>query len=174
MEAFVRPSFQPTPSGVGENSDLRPVLLQLDFLQFQPKLRLTKAGESAFVHDPVRRKDVALTPEELLRQLVLRYLLDAKNYPANRIRVEIGLSVNGQPRRGDIVVFDATLRPWLLVECKSPKVPLSAATFGQAARYNMSLQVPFLAITNGLATFCCAMDYARRGFTFLADFPDFP
>ncbi len=147
--------------------------LELDFLQFQPKLRLIRSGSSTFVHDPVRRKEVALTPEELLRQLVLRYLLEAKAYPPNRIRVEIGLTVNGQPRRGDILVFDPDLKPWLLVECKSPKVPLTEATFGQAARYNMALQVPFLAITNGLSTFCCSIDYEQSNYAFLSDFPDF-
>ena len=147
--------------------------LELDFLQFQPRLRLVRSGDSDFVHDPVRRKAVALTPEELLRQLVLHYLLEVKRYPLNRVRVEIGLTVNGQPRRGDIVVFDAVFRPWLLVECKSPKVALTEAAFGQAARYNMGLQVPFLAITNGLATFCCALDYEQKTFSFLPDFPDF-
>lgn len=147
--------------------------LELDFLQFQPKLRLIRSGDATFVHDPVRRKAVALTPEELLRQLVLHYLLVAKAYPANRIRVEIGLTVNGQARRGDILVFDPTLKPWLLVECKSPKVALTEATFGQAARYNMALQVPFLAITNGLSTFCCSIDYEQSNYAFLPDFPDF-
>lgn len=163
---------EPVPSFIIYHLSLKQsVLLELDFLQFQPNLRLTRAGDTTLVRDPVRRKDVVLTPEELLRQLVLHYLLDVKHYPLNRIRVEIGLKVNGQPRRGDILVFDPALKPWLLVECKSPKVALTEATFGQAARYNMSLQVPFLAITNGLATFCCAMDYEQGGYAFLADFP---
>jgi len=148
------------------------VRLELDFLQFQPGLQLVRVGETMLVRDPIRRKDVVLTPEELLRQLVLRYLLEVKNYPANRIRVEIGLKVNGQPRRGDILVFDAALQPWLLVECKSPKVALTEAVFGQAARYNMALQVPYLAITNGLSTFCCSIDYGQNSYAFLPDFPD--
>lgn len=148
------------------------MLLQLDFLQFQPKLRLSKSGEKNFVFDPVRRKDVALTPEELLRQLVLLYLLEIKNYPANRIRVEAGFTLNGLQKRCDLIVFDADVKPWLLVECKSPKVPLTQATFEQAARYNLQWQAPFLAVTNGLATFCCALDFEKSSFEYLRDFPD--
>jgi len=149
------------------------MLLQLDFLQFQPKLRLSKSGEKTFVFDPIRRKDVALIPEELLRQLVLLYLLEVKNYPASRVRVEAGFTLNGLQKRSDIIVFDTDVKPWLLVECKSPKVPLTQATFEQAARYNLQWRAPFLAVTNGLATFCCHLDFENQGFEYLGDLPDF-
>lgn len=153
-------------------SYLRFVLLQLDFLQFQPKLRLSKAGDKTFVFDPVRRKDVALIPEELLRQLVLFYLLEVKKYPANRIRVEAGFTLNGLQKRSDIIVFDSEIKPWLLVECKSPKIALTRRTFEQAARYNLQWRAPFLAVTNGLATFCCALDFEKQGFEYLEGLPD--
>ena len=150
--------------------------LDFDFLQFHPQLRISRKADTNtnYVHDPIRRKELVLTPEELLRQLVLRYLLDHKRYPANRIRVEIGIEINGLKKRCDIVVFDADIKPWLLVECKSPKVALAQSTFEQAARYNMHLQAPFLAITNGLATFCCSLDLAQKSFAYLPDFPDWP
>ncbi len=146
--------------------------LELDLLQFQPRLRLTKLGEVAFVFDPIRRKEVVLTPEELLRQLVLLYLLEEKKYPANRIRSEVGIQVNGLSRRCDLVVYDAALKPWLLVECKSPKVALNQSTFEQAARYNLQLQAPFLMITNGLASYCCALDFEQASFEYLPELPD--
>lgn len=149
------------------------MLLQFDFLQFQSRLRLTKGEGKNYVYDPVRRKDIVLTPEELLRQLVLQYLLEVKNYPAHRIRIEAGFTLNGLRKRCDIVVFDADVRPWLLVECKSPKIPLTQATFEQAARYNLQLKAPFLAITNGLSTFCCALDFENATFEYLKDLPDF-
>ena len=151
---------------------LSPVLLQLDFLQFRPQLRLTRSGDKSFVFDPIRRKEVALIPEELLRQLVLLYLLEVKKYPANRIRVEAGFTLNGLQKRSDIIVFDPAVKPWLLVECKSPKVPLTQATFEQAARYNLQWQAPFLAVTNGLSTFCCALDFEHQGVEYLKDLPD--
>lgn len=147
--------------------------LQLDFLQYQPALRLSKNEATTWVFDPIRRKNVVLTPEELLRQLVLLYLLEAKKYPAHRIRSEIGLTLNGRPKRCDIAVFDAALKPWLIVECKSPKVALTQAAFEQAARYNLQFRAPFLAVTNGLATFSCALDFEVGSFTFMADFPEY-
>ena len=147
------------------------MLLELDFLQFQPQLRLSRSAEATFVFDPIRRKEVVLQPEELLRQLVLLYLLEIKQYPANRIRVEVGFEVNGLRKRCDLVVFDAELKPWLLFELKSQKIPLTQSTFEQAARYNLQMQAPYLAITNGLSTFCCALDFENKSFTYLADLP---
>ena len=147
------------------------MLLELDFLQYQPQLRLSRSEAATFVFDPIRRKDVVLGPEELLRQLVLLYLLETKKYPANRIRIEVGFQLNGLRKRYDLVVFDAELNPWLLIEFKSPKVPLSQSTFEQVARYNLQLQAPFLAITNGLSTFCCALDFENKSFSYLADLP---
>lgn len=148
------------------------MLLQPNFLQVQHKLRLSRADDGQWVYDPIRRKELVLTPEELLRQLVLRYFLDIKAYPANRIRSEIGIEVNGLKKRCDIVVFDPQMQPWLLVECKSPKVAVDQGTFEQAARYNLQLQAPYLAVTNGLATFCCRLDFMRSAFEYLADFPE--
>jgi hypothetical protein len=147
------------------------LLLELDFLQFQPTLRLSKAGETTFVFDPIRKKEVVLTPEELLRQMVLCYLLEEKKYPAHRLRSEIGIEVNGLKRRCDIVVFDAEVKPWLIVECKSPKVRLNQSTFEQVARYNMKLKAPYLVATNGLNTYCCALDFENSSFEYLLELP---
>jgi hypothetical protein len=90
------------------------------------------------------------------------------------MRVEIGLTVNGMPRRSDVVVYDRGVQPWLVVECKSPKVALTQAVFEQAARYNMQFKAPFLCVTNGMATFCCALDFEQGTFRYLEDFPVFP
>lgn len=150
------------------------MLLQLDFLQYSAQLRRSEAAGQAVVFDPIRRKNVVLTPEEWLRQLVLQYLLRTKGYPPSHIRIEIGLIINGMPRRCDIVVFDPQLRPWLLVECKSPRIPLTQAAFEQVARYNLAFQAPYLAITNGAATFCARLAHGQGTFAFLADFPDYP
>lgn len=69
-------------------------------------------------------------------------------------------------------MFDAQIKPWLLVECKSPHVELTQSVFEQAAVYNLRLRAPYLAITNGLATYCCALDFGRSAFTYLDVLPD--
>ena len=150
------------------------MLLRLDLLRYQSKLGVSGAGGNRQVFDPVRKKHVSLTPEEHLRQLFLLYLIEEKKYPPGRIRSEIGIEVNGMRKRCDIVVFDAQINPWLLVECKSPAVELTQAVFEQAAAYNLRLRAPFMAITNGLATYCCALDFERSGFTYLDGLPDIP
>ena len=148
------------------------MFLQLDFLQYQTDLRITTNDAQRLVFDPVRRKHLVLTPEELLRQLLLQDLLQRKHIPRSRIRVEYGLRFNERLHRCDILVFDRNGAPWLLVECKSPKVPLTEKTFEQSARYNLALQVPYLAISNGISTVCCKLDNEVGSFSYLSDFPD--
>jgi hypothetical protein len=63
-------------------------------------------------------------------------------------------------------------KPWLLVECKAPSVNIDHDTFLQAARYNLSLSVPFFALTNGIEHFC--LYFNGEVFEFLNDLPDFP
>jgi len=149
------------------------VQLELDLLQFQTRLRLSKLNDLTYVYDPIRKRDIVLQPEEMVRQLVLCHLLEEKKYPVNRIRVEIGIELNGLKKRCDIVVFDAALQPWLLVECKSPKIALSQATFEQAARYNLQLKAPFLVASNGLASYVAQLNFEQNTFEYLPAFPDF-
>ncbi|MCS6928015.1 MAG: type I restriction enzyme HsdR N-terminal domain-containing protein [Saprospiraceae bacterium] len=150
------------------------MLLQLDFWQFFPRLRRFQRGRQLLVYDPVRRKKVVLTPEEGVRQVVLLYLLEKKKYPPSHIRVEGEVTLNGMLRRCDIAVFDPRPEPWLLIECKSPKVGLTQAVFEQVARYNLALCAPYLAITDGEHTFCARLYPERQAFEFLSDFPDYP
>ncbi len=147
------------------------MLLEIDFTKFQSLMKISTDGAKHFVFDPVRRKNVSLGPEELLRQLVLRFLIDEKNYPIGRIRSEKGLKIGELRKRCDVLVFDQKGSPWLLIECKSPKIKLSFSVFEQVARYNLALKVPFLAVTNGLATFVCEMDFEKKAWQFLPDFP---
>lgn len=64
--------------------------------------------------------------------------------------MEQGIKRNGVTERADIVVFSKNLNPWMIVECKAASIPLSQAVFEQAARYNLKLEVEYLAITNGI------------------------
>lgn len=148
------------------------MLLDLDLLSFQPALRLRKEASGAvWVFDPIRKKEVSLSPEEHVRQLLLQYLLQGKSYPPGRIRVEIGIVVNTLQKRCDVVVYDAALQPWLLIECKSPKVALKQDTFEQAARYNLQLRAPYMAISNGLHSYCCALNFEKQDFQYLDALP---
>ncbi|GJM31363.1 MAG: restriction endonuclease subunit R [Saprospiraceae bacterium] len=117
---------------------------------------------------------MVLQPEELVRQLVVQYLLSEKGFNQNRIALERGLTVNGLAKRCDILIYNQAMNPFLLVECKAPSVKITQEVFRQIAIYNLPLNVPFLLVTNGVDTYCCEMDYDQRTFKFLAAIPDYP
>lgn len=121
--------------------------------------------------DIVRKRWVVLTPEELVRQHLIHYLHEDKGYPLSLMAVEKGLKVNGMNRRTDLVVFNNSLKALLIAECKAPEVKISGATFDQAARYNMTLQVPYLLITNGMEHFCCSVDMVEGKVNYLKSIP---
>lgn len=101
------------------------------------------------IFDPVRRRHVALTPEEWVRQQVIRFLHERQGYPLELMQVEGQISVNGQVRRCDIVVYNKAVQPAMIVECKQPEVPITQKVADQACRYNLTLQVPYIFLTNG-------------------------
>ena len=101
------------------------------------------------VFDIVRRRYVALTPEEWVRQQVIHYLHERLHYPLELMQVEAAISLNGLTRRCDIVVYNRAVKPVMIVECKQPEVNITQRVADQACRYNLTLQVPLLYLTNG-------------------------
>ena len=101
------------------------------------------------VLDIVRRRYVALTPEEWGRQQVIHHLHFQLGYPLELMYVEGQIELNGLTRRCDIVVYNLQMRPVMIVECKQPQIPLTQQVADQACRYNIALQVPYIYLTNG-------------------------
>ncbi len=148
--------------------------IALDLSSYATELRLRKQNGKRQVYDPARKKFVAFTPEEFVRQLLIAYLLKEKNYNINRIAAEKSITYNGMLRRFDLVVFDQEMNPFLLAECKSADQPINLSVFEQASRYNSSLNVPYLLVTNGPEIHCCRMDYTENSYVFLTEIPDYP
>lgn len=123
--------------------------------------------------DILRRKYVALTPEEWVRQHFVHYLIEQKNYPASLLANEVKLQVGGKTLRADSVLYDTCLRPRMIVEYKAPSVKLTQKVFDQISVYNMLLRVDYLIVSNGMESYCCKMDYERQSYTFLQDIPDY-
>lgn len=121
------------------------------------KLRSGEAGAEVF--DPCRRKWVALTPEEWVRQHFLLHLAIDLGCPLSLITTEKLLTLNGLTKRADIVVHGADGAPLALVECKAPDVKLTQSVFDQAARYNIVFKVKWLLVTNGMEHACCRIDH---------------
>ena len=106
------------------------------------------------VFDPLRRRYVALTPEEEIRQKVLYLLVEHLHVPSGLVAVEYSVKVNGLDKRADAVVFGNEGRPLMVVECKAPSVALTQAVLEQALRYHSALQPRFLLLSNGAAIHC--------------------
>lgn len=137
-----------------------------------PPAQLTIEGDKVF--DPLRGRFVALTPEEWVRQHFVAWLADGCGYPPHLTANEVALSLNGTSRRCDTVVYDRWGCPWMIVEYKAPHVNVDRRVFAQILRYNLVLGAPYLAVSNGLVTYCCAIDYPAGTPRFLTSFPPYP
>lgn len=129
-------------------------------------------GGAKSLFDVVRKKHVAATPEEKIRQLMIQYLTGGKNYPRALLGVEVSLSVNRLTKRCDILVYKDGL-PVMIIECKAPSVKIDQSVFEQASRYNLALKVPYILVTNGLVTLCCKVDLKESDFEFLEEIPEY-
>lgn len=114
-----------------------------------------------------------LTPEEWVRQHFVQFLINELDYPASLIAIELGIKVNELSKRCDIVLHGSDGQPIMVVECKAPDVRISQETFDQAARYNISLKVPYLVVTNGMQHFCCKINHIEGDFHYLKDIPTY-
>jgi hypothetical protein len=135
--------------------------------------KLKSDGNRYLILDELRKKYVVLTPEEWVRQHIIQYLINFKNYPKGLISLEKGLRVNDLLKRSDVLIFDSNTEPLLLVECKAPEVKLSQDVFDQAARYNSVYKVKYIIITNGLEHFCAEIEHSSSSYKFLNDIPSF-
>ena len=90
-----------------------------------------------------------LTPEEWVRQQLLHFLVEQLDFPASLMAVEQAITVGAANKRCDAVVYDRTMQPLVLIECKAETVTLTQKTLDQAVTYNRKLNVPYLLLYNG-------------------------
>ena len=135
--------------------------------------RIIKKNEKPFIFDDLRKKFVALTPDEWVRQHFIRFLIDVKHYPASLIAIEKQLVINGLKKRCDAVVYSRNAEPLMIIEFKATTVSIAQQTFDQAAVYNSKLKVDYFIISNGLKHYCCRLDKNVLQYNFLDDIPDF-
>ena len=151
----------------------------------QKQFNIKKSDDGRLrIFDRLRRKFVALTPEEWVRQNFVAFLIDDRGFPAGLMANEVSLTQNGISRRCDTLVSDRNGRPFVIVEYKAPtvavtqnvKAPTVAVTqnvFDQIVRYNMVFQARYLIVSNGLAHYCCSIDYTTGSYTFLEEIPHY-
>jgi type I site-specific restriction endonuclease len=133
--------------------------------------RITERKGRQLIFDENRRRWVALTPEEWVRQNFIRFLKEEKKFPRSLMAVEKKVMINGLSQRFDLLVYDRKGYPLLIAEFKSPDVQINQMTFNQASRYNSVLGAPFFLISNGMVHFMCKLDFVSRITQYLAEIP---
>lgn len=128
-------------------------------------------AERKTIWDPLRKKDVALTPEERVRQWCIEGLSKNMGVPMHLMMSEVGFTLGDKQFRADILVYDRKAQPLAVVECKRPEVELTAEVLDQALRYNMVLNVKYIIITNGTRTFMAERKGER--FEFMNSVPSY-
>ena len=146
-------------------------MLSLNLPTFAAKVK-EKDGKHV-IFDPVRRKFVALTPEEWVRQHFVNYLISDKGYPKELLGNEVPLKLNGTSKRCDTVAYNRFLTPLMIVEYKAPHIEITSSVFDQIVRYNMVLHVRYLAVSDGISHFCCKIDYENLTYSFLEGIPEY-
>ncbi len=146
-------------------------MLKLNLPDYSFRYRTINSKQLIF--DIVRKKYVALTPEEWVRQNFISWLIQELKYPASHIAIEKKLLLNELKKRFDAVVFNKDNRPAMLIECKAPEIKITQRTFEQAARYNMVLKLKYLVVTNGLDHYCCEIDFLENKYSFMEIIPNY-
>ncbi|MDD3308774.1 MAG: type I restriction enzyme HsdR N-terminal domain-containing protein [Dysgonamonadaceae bacterium] len=146
-------------------------MYDLNLPSFDAKIRKNKDNFEVF--DLLRKKYVALTPEEWVRQNFVNYLISEKKYPASLMVNEANISLNNLNRRCDTVVYNKKLQPKVIIEYKKPDVAITQKVFDQIANYNLVLKVGYLIVSNGITHYCCKMNYDDMTFVYLPEIPDY-
>lgn len=136
-------------------------------------ISIRKHGNRDQIFDILRRKFVALTPEEWVRQHFVHYITEHKGYPMMLLANEVQLKVGDKTVRADSILYDNHLQPRMIIEYKAPTIKLAQKVFDQISVYNLLLHVDYLIVSNGLQTYCCKMDYDNQKYLFLTDIPDY-
>ena len=130
-------------------------------------IKIQEKGEKRQIFDFLRRKWVALTPEEWVRQHFTHFLVEQKNYPQALLANEVELRIGEKRLRCDTLLYNKELRPRMIIEYKAPTIQIQQKTFDQISVYNLLLKVDYLVVSNGLRHYCCKIDYERQSYQFL-------
>ncbi len=144
---------------------------ELNLPTYDVKVRGTR--EHPEIYDFLRRRYVALTPEEWVRQHFTHWLVDHKGYPKGLLGNEIALKCGEKTVRCDSILYNNDAQPQVIIEYKAPSITLTQRVLDQISAYNFLLHVDYLIISNGVQHICCKMDYENHQYIFLEDIPDY-
>ena len=139
----------------------------------QYDVRIKAEGRRTLIFDPVRKKYVALTPEEWVRQHIINYLVTEKDYPVSLVSVETPLKYARLDKRSDLLVSNRNGQPLMIIECKAPEVSITEKVFEQIAVYNLAVHAPYMMVTNGMQHYCLIAATEHSPAQFLKEIPKY-
>lgn len=144
----------------------------LNLPPFEPQLK--REEDRVLIFDSLRRKFLALTPEEWVRQHWINFLVEHQSFPKGLISLEKGLKYNQLQKRTDLVVFDREGKPYLLIECKAPEIELNQKVLQQALAYRSTLMTPYIILSNGVKHISLEFEKNQEKFIQTPNFPPIP
>lgn len=134
---------------------------------------ITFHGEEKLLWNPIQKKAFKNLPEERVRLQLVEYLIEEAGFSKHRISFEspVPLPRDKSKSRTDLICYDDTFKPLLLVECKAPDVRLDEKVALQIARYNQKVEAPLLLVSNGLTDFWFSLK--EETLSFLDEVPSF-
>jgi len=142
-------------------------MIKIKYPSFQFKIKDKEGNEIIF--DALRKKWITLTPEEWVRQNFIQYLLQEAKYPPSLIAIEKEIMLGELKKRFDVLIYNRNHQPWMMIECKSMEVSLDQKVLDQVMRYNISVPVQYMVITNGEYSY--AFERREEGLMMLEELP---
>ena len=143
-------------------------------LNFPPaSFKIVKENGRLKIFDSIRKKYLVLTPEEWVRQNVIRFLIDHRSFPQGLLQMETGVKYYQKKGRTDALFVNRNGIPVVLIECKAPDVVISQKTLDQVSRYNSSIKASFIILTNGLKHFFMKVDFLESKLITLTEIPSY-
>ena len=131
------------------------------------------------IFDIIREMLVVKTPEEIVRQKFVRYLIEELKVPKSKIELEVPMSHFKKHAKGraDIVVYGENNQgfniPIIVVECKAPNISLTDDVWFQVYKYDEILETSLIIITNGDFTYGATWDEDYKEYYFVEELPKY-
>lgn len=132
-----------------------------------------KEDGKAMVLDILRRRYVRLTPEEMVRQCFINYLVEYKGYPLALMGNEVQLTIGEKKLRCDSVLYDNSMQPRMILEYKAPDIEITEKVLHQILSYNTQLNVKYLIMSNGTQHVCLRFNDDSGRWEFMPEIPNY-
>jgi hypothetical protein len=136
-------------------------------------MKIRQENCKTLVLDILRRRYVRLTPEEMVRQCFINYLIEYKGYPAALMGNEVQLSVGEKKLRCDSVLYDRNMQPRMIIEYKAPDIEITEKVLHQILSYNTQLNVKYLIMSNGTQHVCLRYNDDSGRWEFMPEIPNY-